>query len=229
MIQNFDEFCRRLQADGFSMMGGNAKGIHTVLDFDWTAGDVPGTPVRWFCENAELDPWLWRMRVLEERDDTAYAKVFFRTGGYITRGWYPDFYAVRRRGETFEETYERGVISTEARRIYEIVSEGPTALHDLKTLGGFGKSEKSRFDRAILDLQMGLFITVSGQQQKRNQYGMEYGWSSTVFSTAEDFWAERGLELCDLDPDESYDRIRSRIRTLNPAAEEKTIRRFILG
>ena len=43
------------------------------------------------------------MRVLEEREDIAYSKVFFRTSGYITREWYPYFYAVRRKGESFQE------------------------------------------------------------------------------------------------------------------------------
>lgn len=47
-------------------------------------------------------------RVLEERQDLAYAKVFFRTSGYIARQWYPSFFAVRRRGETLEQAYIAG-------------------------------------------------------------------------------------------------------------------------
>ena len=63
------------------------------------------------------------MRVLEERDDIVYAKLFFRTSGFITKEWYPYFYAVRRQGETFEEAYENGTISQMAKRIYEIPSK----------------------------------------------------------------------------------------------------------
>ncbi len=169
------------------------------------------------------------MRVLEEREDIAYSKVFFKTSGFITKDWYPDFYAVRRNGERFEDAYDRGVISNAAKRIYEIVSDGPIALHEIKAQGGFGKGEKAQFDRAMLELQMGLFITMTGRQQKKNKYGMEYGWNSTVFTTVESFWADRGFEIPELDPVASYEKIRRQILLLNPAAEEKNIRKFILG
>lgn len=229
MIRNFEDFCRELNISGFSMGGGNAKGIHAVIDFDWTSQEHLDTPVRWHCGDPEIDPWEWRMRVLEERDDIAYSKVFFKTSGFITKEWYPYFYAVRRIGESFEETYERGAISNTAKRIYEIVSEGYVALHEIKALGGFGREEKSQFDRAMLELQMGMFITMTGRQQKKNKYGIEYGWNSTVFTTVENFWAERGFEIPELDAEECYEKIRQQILRLNPAAEEKTIRKFIMG
>lgn len=229
MLQNFKDFCRELNTCGFSMGGGNAKGIYAVIDVDWTNENVQDSPIRWFSGDPEIDPWEWRMRVLEERDDIAYSKAFFKTSGFITKEWYPYFYAVRRNGESFEDAYERGVISNAAKRIYEVVSEGHIAMHEIKALGGFGKAEKSQFDRAMLELQMGLFITMSGRQQKKNKYGIEYGWDSTVFTTVENFWAERGFEIPELDAEESYEKIRRQILHLNPAAEEKTIRKFIAG
>ena len=70
---------------------------------------------------------------------------------------------------------------------------------------------------------------MTGRQQKKNKYGIEYGWNSTVFTTVENFWAERGFEIPELDADESYEKIRQQILLLNPTAEEKTIRKFILG
>ena len=54
------------------------------------------------------------MRVLEERTDIAYSKVFFKTSGFITREWYPYFYAVRRNGESFEEVYRDAIAMYEA-------------------------------------------------------------------------------------------------------------------
>ncbi len=144
-------------------------------------------PVKWHCGDQEVDPWEWRMRVLEERDDIAYSKMFGGTSGFITKDWYPYFFAVRRNGESFEDVYERGTISNAAKRIYEIISGGYVALHEIKALGGFGKAEKSQFDRAMLELQMEMFITMTGRQQKKNKYGIEYGWNSTVFTTVENF------------------------------------------
>lgn len=229
MIRNFEDFCNKLSICGFSMGGGNAKGIFALIDYDWTNQDSLDTPVKWHCGDPEVDPWEWRMRVLEERTDIAYAKVFFKTSGFISREWYPYFYAVRRNGETFDEAYERGAISHTAKRIYDIVRENHTALHEIKSLGGFGKDDKSQFDRALVELQMGLFITMTGHRQKKNKHGMEYGWNSTVFTSVEHFWEERGFTIPELDADESYEDIRQRILKLNPYAEEKNIRKFITG
>lgn len=103
------------------------------------------------------------------------------------------------------------------------------ALHEIKALGGFGKEDKSSFDRAMVELQMGMLITMTGRQQKKNKYGIEYGWNSTVFTTVENFWAERDFEIRPLDAEESYEKIRGQILLLNPTAEEKAIRKFIRG
>ena len=229
MIHNFEDFCRELLTCGFSMGGGNAKGIFALIDYDWTNQDMLDTPVKWHCGDPEVDPWEWRMRVLEERGDIAYSKVFLKTSGYITKDWYPYFYAVRRNWESFEEAYARGGISHMAKRIYEIVSAGEVALHEIKALGGFGKEDKARFDKATVELQMGLYITMTGRQQKKNKYGIEYGWNSTVFTTVEDFWAERGFAIPGLEAKESCEKIREQILLLNPMADEKAIRKFIEG
>lgn len=227
MIHNFEDFCNELSRCGFSMGGGNAKGIFALIDYDWTNQDDLNTPVKWHCGNPEVDPWEWRMRVLEERTDIAYSKVFFNTSGFITKDWYPYFYAVRRNGESFEEAYARGGISHMAKQIYEIVSAGEVALHEIKAMGGFGKEDKAKFDKAMVELQMGLFITMTGRRQKQNKYGVEYGWNSTVFTTVEHFWNERGFDIPELDAVESYEKIHQQILLLNPAAEGRTIRKFI--
>lgn len=229
MIHNFEDFCKELSKCGFSMGGGNAKGIFAIIPYDWKEQEQVDSPVKWHTGNPETDPWEWRMRVLEERDDVAYAKLFFRASGFITKEWYPYFYAVRRKGETFEEAYENGTVSQTAKKIYEIVSDGEIALHELKRAGGFRREDNSRFERGIVELQMGMFITMCGRARKINKYGEAYGWNSTVFTTAEDFWKKRGIELPDLDFGTSYEKIRTRILELNPMAEQKKIDKFIRG
>lgn len=49
MIQNFDDFCRELNHCGFSMGGGNTKGIFALIDYDWLDQDTLDTPVKWHC------------------------------------------------------------------------------------------------------------------------------------------------------------------------------------
>ena len=88
MIRNYSDFCEELLKCGFSMGGGNARGIYALISFDWK-NVPPDSPIVWHTGDPETDPWEWRMRVLQERDDIAYGKVFFGASGYITKEWYP--------------------------------------------------------------------------------------------------------------------------------------------
>jgi len=226
MIRSFQEFCDELLVCGFSMGGGNAKGIFAIVDYDWRTCPVD-SPIVWHTGDPETDPWEWRMRVLEERDDIAYGKVFFGTSGYITKEWYPLFLRVRRQGMVFDEWYDEGKASQLEKQIYEAISEnGQVALHDLKRMCGIKKETASKFDRALTNLQKSLFITMCGRTQKLNKFGEGYGWNSTVFCTVEDFWGE---DLsADISVQEAYEQIREQILKLNPQAEEKAIKKFIL-
>ena len=228
-VENFSDFCADLRESGFSLCGTTgAKGIYSAVPFGWE-DEIPGSPIRWFTGDPETDPWQWRMRVLDECEDIAYAKLFFRVSGYITREYYPYFYAVRRDGISFQEAWEDGTVTQAEKRIYELLERGEYAYHELKALGGFRKEDRSAFDRAIADLQMRMFITASGFTQKMNKYGEGYGWDITVFARTEDFWAKRGFVIPELDPDESFEILHTQVLKLNPRAEEKTIRRFIRG
>ena len=62
MIRNFSDFCTELIASGFSMGGGNAKGIYAVIPYDWTEQEAVDSPVKWHTGDPETDPWEWRMR-----------------------------------------------------------------------------------------------------------------------------------------------------------------------
>lgn len=227
MVQNYDEFCKQLLRAGFSLGGGSDKGIYAVVPFDWTQ-QPEDTPVRWHTGDPATDPWEWRMRVLEERDDIAYAKLFFRGSGYITREWYPYFIAARRQGLTFDEAWEDGKITELSRRIYEAVRDnGRVATHNIKRLAGLVGETSAHIEKAMTDLQAAMFLTICGRQQKRNAFGELYGWSSTVFCTPEEFWHTD--DFGDIPPEEAADKIRARVLELNPGAQEKKIRKFIYG
>ena len=231
-IQNYEDFLQTLLSVGFSMGGGNDEGIFAAIPWSWNQAPPYETPIQWHTGDRETDPWEWRIRVLDERRDIAYAKVFFKKSGYITREWAPYFLAVRRGGHSFTEDYERGTISYDAKRIYECVAEHETLpLHAMKQLTGFGdKDSKSRFDRALTELQTRMFLTMCGRQQKLSSKGAEYGWSSTVFCTTESFWGEDVFEeAASIEPTEATESITSRILTLNPTAEHKKLLKFIHG
>jgi len=226
MVQCYKDFCEELLRAGFSLGGGSDKGIYAVVPFDWTE-QPENTAVRWHTGEPDTDPWEWRMRVLEERSDIAYAKVFFRTSGFITREWYPYFLAARRSG-TFEDAWEAGEISRTAKQIYCAVRDGGrVAAHDIKRLAGLEGETSAHIEKALTDLQMKMFLTICGRRQKLNMYGEPYGWSSTVFCTPEEFWQESFEDLPDRD--QAVQRIAARVAQLNPGAQERKIRKFIYG
>ena len=231
MIRNYDDFVNELNKAGFSVAsGGNDEGVFGLLEFSWDE-EPPHSPVRWHTGDPDTDPWEWRMRVLEERNDIAYAKVFFRKGGFITKEWYPYFLAARRRGESFEDEYEDGKLSYFARRIYEAIAEnGRVPLHDIKRIAGFGREDKSKFDSALTMLQMMMYLTICGRQQKVSLKGENNSWASTVLCTTESFWGEEMFKMAaDIDPEEAVARITEQVFKLNPSADKKRIGKFIMG
>ncbi len=232
MVRNYEDFLRELLQAGFSMGGGSDQGIYSVINWGWNEPAPYDTPVRWHTGDPDTDPWEWRMRVLEERDDIAYAKLFFKKSGYITKEWFPYFLACRRRGLSLSEAYQAGTVSYEAKLLYDVIDEhGAVALHSLKTLSGLTQKEnKARFERALTELQARMFITMCARQQKQSQSGEAYGWFSTVFTTVEQFFGSSVFQkAASIPADEAANAISKQVLKLNPSADAATIRKFIKG
>jgi hypothetical protein len=230
-LNNFEDFIEALLQAGFSTGSGHTECVYAVVPFGWDEFPPFQTRVRWHTGDPETDPWEWRIRVLEERDDIAYAKMFFKKSGYITKKWYPYFLAARRKGMSFDEEYARGTISNNAKKVYSVLKEGGSLpLHEVKRLGGFSKEYKSRFDAAVIELQMKLYITICGARQKVSLKGAEYGWRSTVFCTVEKFWDKTVFEKAKrISVKEATERITEQVYKLNPNASAGKIRKFIEG
>lgn len=90
-IFNYADFTTALLEAGFSMGGGNASGIFSLISWDWNQEPPYETPVRWHTGDLESDPWEWRMRVLDERDDIAYASCFLKRAVILRRNGTPVF------------------------------------------------------------------------------------------------------------------------------------------
>jgi len=213
------------------MGGGNSEGIYAAIPWSWNEEPPYATSVRWHTGDPGTDPWEWRMRVLNEQADIAYAKIFFKKSGFITREWYPYFLAVRRSGMDFDEAYQSGLISRHERRIYNVILEHETLpLELIKQKGDFGKDEKSAFDRALTGLQMKMYMTMCGRRQKISRQGAEYGWSSTVFCTTEHFFGEDVFtEAAKLGKEQAMNKIAEQVSRLNPGALPKKVIQFIRG
>ena len=230
-VECYNDFVEVLLDAGFSMGGGNSEGIFAITPWNWNEEPPYDTPVAWHTGDIETDPWEWRMRVLNERNDIAYGKIFVKKSGFVTRKWAPYFLAVRRGGTSFDEMYEDGVISHFAKRVYSVILEnGVIPSHAIKAIAGFAKEDKAGFERALVELQMKMYITTCGAMQKMSKAGEEYGWSSAVFCTTEHFWGEAVFEeTAKIDSAEAVAKITEQILLLNPEAEQKKILKFIKG
>ena len=229
-IRGYEDFCAALMEAGFSMGGGNASGIYSVLPFDWNEEPAYETPVRWHTGDVQTDPWQWRVRVLREREDIAYAKLFFGKSGYITRPWYPYFLAARRNGRSIEEDYHGGNISRTAMRIYRAVaSHGSLAVHDIKRVAAFERVEAAAFSKALVELQSRMHLTVCGEQPKISANGSTNGWMSMEYCLADTFFAGAWDEANALGREAAGEAIARQILTLNPDADARKIKKFIEG
>jgi hypothetical protein len=231
MIRCFEDFVKVLLNSGFSMGGGNDEGIYAVIPWGWNEPPPYDTPITWHTDDPETDPWEWRMRVIDERDDIAYGKLFFKKSGFITKDWYPYFLAVRRGNMSFDESYDNGTISHFAKRIYEVIAENDSMpLPVIKQFAGFTKEDKSGFDRAITELQTRMFLTMCGRHQKLSQSAGNIAWASTVFCTTERFFGDDVFEeAARINADDAFYIIKEQVLMLNPAAKEKKIERFVRG
>ncbi len=231
MILSYGNFLQALLQAGFSMGGGNNEGIYSIVNWNWNEEPPYSTPVRWHTGDKETDPWEWRMRVLEERDDIAYGKFFFNKGGFVTKEWLPFFLAARHGGSMFLHEYQEGHCSQMSKHIYELIYQKKTvAAHDIKPLLELGKEEQKDMEKALIELQMGLFIVIGGRQQKRSIAGEPYGWSSTVFTTTEHYFGESTFcEARRIPRKDAFAQIEAQIMLLNPDSTPKKRSKFILG
>ena len=229
-IRNYNDFISELLKAGFSgAVGGKDDGVFALFRYGWGAEEETG--IQWFTGNPDTDPWEWRVRAYEERDDIAYSKIFFKKAGYITKEWYPYFYAVRRGDRTFEDEYYDGLISNFAKRIYDVVDEnGSLSVENIKRIAGIKREDKSKFERALTELQMKMFLTISDITRKMSWDGREYGWIMTSFDIPERFFGSDIIKQADdLDYDEAIDRITEQILILNPNANLTKAHEFITG
>lgn len=224
MIRKYEDFVSMLRVAGISMGGENAEGVFSLSSyFD--------SNIVWHTEDKETDPWEWRIRVLNETDDIAYGKLFFKKSGFITKEWYPYFYVIRRNNKEFGEEYEEGNLSLLSKKIYQLFNNNDSLpIHIIKQELNITKEDKSMFDKAITELQLKMYLTMCGNSRKVSLKGEVYGWSSTVFCKTEKFFGDEVIEVAkSITKEEAYKVIWDHIYSLNSHADEKKVKKFILG
>ncbi|MBL7199791.1 MAG: hypothetical protein ISS56_06550 [Anaerolineae bacterium] len=141
------------------------KGIETPNLFHAIAGRVRAVP------NEHADPdiskcWGWKDQALGKRI-WYYGKLLRRRATLASLDLLPAFYACTENYgdlEDYLEEYRSGTMTAEARRIYEAILEsGPLDTVRLRRESRMAaESAKARFERALVELQIGLKVLPIG-------------------------------------------------------------------
>ncbi|MFQ6058429.1 MAG: DNA glycosylase AlkZ-like family protein [Anaerolineae bacterium] len=144
----------------------------------WEAINGCRRPVPRHHDDYELGlTWRWK-DTLPSQKRIFYGKILKGKATLISLALLPYFYALSENYGDLDDyllEYEDGLLSEEAKRIYEVLLErgaSPTGVLR-REAGLWGKSNMARFDRALVELQRGLKIAKVGISDA-NRWGYSY-------------------------------------------------------
>lgn len=161
-LRNLDEAVEWLRTVGLALLFTQA-GIPLPSLWEGVNGGPRELPHHTHHDPALGRLWGWKDTILGQ-GQLYYGKALRGHPGFISRDLLPLFYAAAGRlgdDDDYEQAYRDGILSEDARRVCEaIVEHGPATTGELRRQSGlYGRGDPSRrFDRAISELQRGLFI-----------------------------------------------------------------------
>ena len=219
-LNTYQDFINLLDSSGFLTLSANKAGVPDVSSMT--------APEQWHT-GLDTDPWQWKTRVVEEKQ-AAYAKIFGGMPSFVTREWYPLLLAARRGCGSFEEAWENGLVSAEAKRIYDLFGERHVlAVHEIKAMAGL-KGAAGKYEHAMRALQEGMWITVSGMTRMATADGRPHSWPVTEYSLVED-WVWPGVmeQALAADRAEAAEQLIAQSLRPNPHANRAALARFLTG
>jgi hypothetical protein len=163
-IQTIDQARAFVERVGFCFLW-PIKGIEMPSLFHAIAGQVRSVP------NKHNDPdlskcWGWKDRALG-RQWWYYGKLLRRKATLVSLDLLPAFYACSENYgslDDYVQEYRAGTMTAEAKSVYEaLLEQGPLDTVRLRRESRMAaESAKSRFDRALVELQVGLKVLPIG-------------------------------------------------------------------
>lgn len=153
---------------------------------------------------------------------------------FVSKEWLPFFANVRRDGYDFDALWEDGKASIRQKKIMDLFmdenEDNELYSNELKDKAGFGKNGEKGFEGVLSSLQMQTYLLVSDFRQRKNKKGDSYGWPIGIYASPEHiFGSELVRSAYGEEPVESAKRILEKVRRHFPEAEEREVRRIVLG
>ncbi len=164
----YEDFVEKVCELGFLMPRDKAiKGFPVLEDFVCES--------QWWTNDPDLDPWLWKDRVAEEKK-LAYGAFFNGKKGYIAPDFYSVFMDAFRPKSSIEERYEAGKLGLYEWKIWCLITNEnrPIGTHEYRRMIDTGKKEKNALDAAVVRLQTTFDITITGNMDMLDQEGNPY-------------------------------------------------------
>ena len=209
------------------------------------ANDVEGFSVEewtepgcWWCENPEVDPWIWR-EIISGKRKIAYGKFFDKKAGYISLEWLPYFVNARRDGYDFDARWEDGRANRREKTIMDVyISEdedGEPIFHDelilstnLKKQCGFGKGGLKNYQGIVTGLMMQTYLVIVDFKRRVSKKGEAYGMPVSIMLPPETVW---GYDLVTSayseKPSESWQRLYDHVKEMYEEADDSAIVKLI--
>lgn len=217
MLTDYEMFLKALDEYGFMPLGGK-------LPIVTLSALTP--PQLWFQDDAELDPWAWRMRLCT-RKDGAYARLLFGRPTLVSPRWYGVFVRAFEATDSLEERYARGECDPLTRRLSALFDQRPVwARHELLSELGRREVKPSAFDRALTTLEREMRITVSGEAYRIAANGAPCGWPSAEYARTDCFVPPQ-WPVCTLTREQAREKIVQKALESSPGLSKRDIRRML--
>ena len=197
--------------------------------------EVPGFSVEelsfpgdWWTEDAERDPWMWRI-IAARSGRVVYGKFFDRKAGFLSTDWLPVFANWRREGYDFDARYDDQKAPLRQKKIMDLFENAWEYIScELKTLAGFGKGGEKNFEGTLTALQMQTYLVIRDFRCRKNRWGEDYGWHLSVLSPPEKVWGCEAVTACyGESPEVSRQRVYAQAARLYPSASEAQLRAIL--
>lgn len=146
----------------------DTKGLPTINDFV--------SEGQWWTNDPELDPWLWKDRVAEEKK-LAYGSFFNGKKGYISPQFYSIFLDAFHPRLTMEERWKSGMLGEFEWAFWNLLTNEnrPVGTHEYRRMIQIPDNRgKSALDAAVVSLQMTFDVTITGNVDMLDKNGKPY-------------------------------------------------------